>query len=112
MKNRIATVVAAMAAMLGSAQAAVDCPVGTDGHRLARQDGVSFYTGDPAANMLLAPDIQAADMRGINVWNIPDPSRVTIVCAYEGRVSRLSLKLTPGVRSCTQDLAARTLSCR
>ena len=51
-------------------------------------------------------------MRGINVWNMPDPSRVTIVCAYEGRATRLSFKLTPGVRSCTQDLAARTLSCR
>ena len=112
MKNRIATVIAAMAVMLGSAQAATNCPTTIDNHPMAQQDGVSFYTGDPAANMLLAPDIQAADMRGINVWNIPDPSRVTIVCAYEGRVSRLSLKLTPGVRSCTQNLAARTLSCR
>ena len=95
----------------GAAHAAVECPSSSGGHRLARMGGASLYQGDPAARMDLAPDRQAADMRGSNVWMTPNPGELTLVCRYDGSQSPVVLRLPPGIRSCTQNLAARTFTC-
>lgn len=107
-------VVAAAAFCLaaGAAHAAVQCPANVAGHPAARAGGASLYLGDPSAQMDLAPDRQASDMKGSNVWQVAEPGRITLVCRYAGTQQQVVLRLTPDVRTCTQSLAVGSFSCR
>jgi len=100
--NRVINLAFALTVLASAAQA---CP-----ERLARMGGVSVYQGSVAMNVELAPDRQARDMRGRNVWTNLDPYTVTIVCHSErGQDSIMHMEF--GQHRCTQDLAAQTFTC-
>lgn len=82
--------------------AVVECPAIHDGHRLARLDGGSLYQGDPADNVLLAPTNESPGGRGVNVWTLPDPVGIVLVCQYEGTRAQVVLRLSADVHTCRQ----------
>lgn len=100
----------AVAFASAAAHATVQCPAKSEGRPLARMDGGNLYQGDPADNMLLAPSQSNPGGRGINVWNLPNPSGIVLVCRYEGVRTPVVLALTPEVRSCQQ--GAGSFACK
>lgn len=94
-----------------SAHADIGCPASYQGRSLSRNDGASLYQGDPANNVLLAPDRQAQDMRGSNVWLVRDPAQVTLVCRYDGASAPIVTRLAKPLSQCTQNLSVGSFSC-
>ena len=92
--------------------AAVECPQSNEGRPLARSDGASLFQGDPGNGMLIAPSNENPGGRGINVWNLPDPAGIVLVCRYEGLRQAVVLNLPSDVRQCRQGVAGRTFSCQ
>ena len=99
-----------LALLADGAQAAVQCPSQSQGHTLARLDGGSLFQGNPADNMLLAPSEENPGGHGVNVWNLPNPEGITLVCRYEGVPTPLMFNLTGDIHSCRQ--ATGSFSCK
>ncbi len=89
-------------AVSGSVHAAVECPAKSEGRSLARMDGGSLYQGNPADNILLAPSQENPGGRGVNIWRLPDPLGIVLVCRYEGSRTPLMFNLTPDIHACLQ----------
>ena len=112
LRTKIVGCVVAISTTLGSAHAAVECPKSHEGRRPTRMNGASLFLGEPSELMNLAPDTTAANMQGSNIWQIQDPTKITLVCRYEGIRTDVSLRLSPDIRTCTQNLATGAMSCR
>ena len=92
--------------------AAVECPQSNEGRPLARYDGASLFQGDPVYGMMLAPSNENSGGSDINVWNLPDPAGIVLVCRYEGLRQAVVLNLPSDVRQCRQGVAGRSFSCQ
>ena len=100
-RTKAAALAAALALTVTAAQAAVECPATSEGHRM-EQWGGTLYQGDPAQNMSLAPTQSNPNNRGINLWKTPDPLGIVLVCRYAGG-RPLTLPLTSDVSGCVQN---------
>ena len=109
-KLGLTSVVSAGLLIASVAQAAVECPPLQDGHRLARLDGASLYQGDPANNMLLAPSHENPGGRGVNVWDLPEPAGIVLICRYDGSRTPVVINLPQDVHTCQQSVGA--FSCK
>ena len=109
---RSAALAVAVLMTASRAHAAIECPLTHEGRPLARYDGASLFQGDPGNGMLLAPSNENPGGRGINVWNLPDPAGIVLVCRYEGLRQAVVLNLPSDVRQCRQGVAGRTFSCQ
>jgi hypothetical protein len=79
---KFAVLAAAAFAAIGSAQAMVSCPMPPD--PLVQMKYVSFFDGDPAQMIELAPDDASADGKLDLTWQFGPRSEggVTMVCNY------------------------------
>lgn len=92
-------VVAAAVALAGSAQAMVTCPMPPD--PLVKMKYVSFFEGDPAQMIELAPDDGSAEGRLDLSWQFGPrtPGGVTMVCSYSNS-EKQNAPLPEGVSVC------------
>ena len=111
-RTRVATLALAVVAVSGTAYAAVECPPTAEARPATRLRGGALYEGDLADRAILAPDQQNAGGREVNVWRIQDPSKITLVCEYNGLNTPLTFSLPSGTRTCTQTYKTGGFSCK
>lgn len=94
-----------------AAQAAVECPRSSQGHRLTT---FSLFEGDLAKQVELAPG-SAPGPNGsyVNNWPLRSSVGLVAVCRFEGAPEQ-RLNLPPGLSSCRAEGSTRqlTASCR
>ena len=89
-----------------AAQAAVECPRASQGHRLTT---FSLFEGDPARQVELAPG-SAPGPNGsyVNTWPLRSSVGLVAVCRFEGAPDQM-LQLPPGLSSCRAEGGPRQL---
>ncbi|MFN0023164.1 MAG: STY0301 family protein [Parvularculaceae bacterium] len=94
----VVSAIAALAA-IGSAQAMVSCPMPPD--PLVQMKNVSFFDGDPAQMVELAPDDSSAEGKLDLTWQFGPRNEqgVTMVCGYSNSETQRS-PLPAGVTVC------------
>lgn len=100
MKLAIATIASSAAFVFaGAANAVTSCPMPAD--PLVQMKYVSFFDGDPAQMIELAPDDASADGRLDLTWQFGPrtPDGVTMVCNYSNNETQRS-PLPEGVSVC------------
>ena len=89
-----------------AAQAAVECPRSSQGHRLTT---FSLFEGDPAKQVELAPG-SAPGPNGsyVNTWPLRSSVGLVAVCRFEGAPEQ-RIQLPAGLSSCRAEGGSRHL---
>ncbi len=89
-----------------AAQAAVECPRSSQGHRLTT---FSLFEGDPAKQVELAPgSVAGPNGTYVNTWLLRSSAGLVAVCRYDGAPEQ-QVRLPPGLSSCRSEGSARQL---
>lgn len=96
-----------------SASAAVHCPSVAGGRQLRMMGGGSLYLGNPAANMVQAPDGTEQGPNGpVTTWRFRSGEELKLVCRYDGTQAAVVLPLAREMKICRQEARIRSFVCQ